>query len=74
MWTCIFPDIPVTKKPAEVRMGKGKGSIHYWMARIAKGHILYEMDGVSEKIAFEAFQHVQNKLPFSVTFVKYNEL
>lgn len=64
----------MTKKPAEVRMGKGKGSIHYWMARIAKGHILYEMDGVSEKIAFEAFQHVQNKLPFSVTFVKYNEL
>nr|QGP70638.1 ribosomal protein L16 [Tetraselmis sp. CCMP 881] len=74
VWTCIFPDIPVTKKPAEVRMGKGKGSINYWMARVSKGHILYEIDGVSEKVAFDAFQQVQNKLPFPVTFVKYNNL
>lgn len=74
VWTCIFPDIPVTKKPAEVRMGKGKGAINYWMARVAKGHILYEIDGVSEKIALNAFQQVQNKLPFPVSFVKYDNL
>ena len=72
VWVCIFPDIPVTKKPAEVRMGKGKGGIHFWIANIAKGHILFEIDGVSQQQAYEAFLLARDKLPFPVQFVTFN--
>ena len=72
VWICIFPDIPVTKKPAEVRMGKGKGSPHFWVVNIMKGQILFEIDGVAEQQAFEAFQLVREKLPFSIQFLKYD--
>lgn len=72
VWICVFPDIPVTKKPAEVRMGKGKGSLHFWAANIAKGHILFEMDGIPEQQAFEAFSLVQEKLPFPVQFTRFD--
>lgn len=72
VWICVFPDTPITKKPAEVRMGKGKGSVHFWVANIAKGHILFEIDGVSEKLAYEAFLLVREKLPFPIQFCKYH--
>jgi large subunit ribosomal protein L16 len=72
LWIRVFPDIPVTKKPAEVRMGKGKGSIEYWIANIAKGHILFEIDGVSRQQAFEAFKLVQDKIPFAIQFIQYD--
>lgn len=71
IWICIYPDIPVTKKPAEVRMGKGKGSVNFWVANISKGHILFEMDGISDQQAYEAFQLVQAKLPFPIRFVRF---
>lgn len=66
VWIRVFPDIPVTKKPAEVRMGKGKGSLSYWIARIAKGQLLFEIDGVSFQQANEAMRLAAHKLPFPV--------
>ena len=63
IWIRIFPDKPITKKPAEVRMGKGKGSVEYYVAEIQPGKMLYEMDGVSEEIAREAFRLAAAKLP-----------
>jgi large subunit ribosomal protein L16 len=69
VWVCVFPDIGVSKKPAEVRMGKGKGSLDHWIARIAIGHTLFEIDGVSKQQAFEAFELLKNKLPFPISFV-----
>ena len=69
MWIRIFPDKPVTKKPAEVRMGKGKGSVEYWVAEIQPGRMLYEMEGVSEEIALDAFTLAAAKLPVQTTFV-----
>ena len=68
VWIRIFPDKPITKKPAEVRMGKGKGSVEYWVAEIQPGKMLYEMDGVSEEIAREAFRLASAKLPVITTF------
>ncbi|MBR9812406.1 50S ribosomal protein L16 [bacterium] len=69
-WIRIFPDVPVTKKPIEVRMGKGKGNVEYWVAKIQPGKMLYEMEGVSEEIAREAFRLAAAKLPVQTTFVK----
>ena len=70
MWIRIFPDKPITKKPLEVRMGKGKGSVEYWVAEIKPGTILYEINGVPEDIAREAFQLAAAKLPVKTTFTK----
>jgi len=69
IWIRIFPDKPITKKPLEVRQGKGKGSVEYWVAQIQPGRMLYEMEGVTEEIAREAFQLAAAKLPVSTTFV-----
>ncbi|MDC0183344.1 50S ribosomal protein L16 [Nitrosomonadales bacterium] len=68
VWIRIFPDKPITKKPAEVRMGKGKGSVEFFVAEIQPGKMLYEMDGVSEEIAREAFRLAAAKLPLLTTF------
>jgi len=69
IWIRVFPDKPITGKPLEVRMGKGKGSVEYWVAEIQPGKMLYEMEGVSEDIAREAFSLAAAKLPVSTTFV-----
>ncbi|MCL2022264.1 MAG: 50S ribosomal protein L16 [Betaproteobacteria bacterium] len=69
IWIRVFPDKPVSKKPAEVRMGNGKGNPEYWVAEIQPGKVLYEMDGVSEELAREAFRLASAKLPFATTFV-----
>ena len=69
LWIRIFPDKPVTKKPAETRMGKGKGSPEYWVAVVKPGRILYEMEGINESIAREAFRLAAHKLPIKTTFV-----
>ncbi|MCB6183755.1 50S ribosomal protein L16 [Leeia sp. TBRC 13508] len=69
IWIRVFPDKPISSKPAEVRMGNGKGSPEYWVAEIQPGKVLYEMDGVSEELAREAFRLAAAKLPFATTFV-----
>ena len=69
LWIRIFPDKPVSKKPLEVRQGKGKGNVEYWVAQIQPGRVLYEMEGVSEEVAREAFRLAAAKLPFGTTFV-----
>lgn len=69
VWIRIFPDKPITKKPAEVRMGNGKGNPEYYVAEIQPGKVLYEMDGVNETLAREAFALAAAKLPISTTFV-----
>ena len=69
IWIRVFPDKPITEKPAEVRMGGGKGSPEYWVAEIQPGKMLYEMDGVSEELAREAFELAAAKLPISTVFV-----
>ena len=69
VWIRIFPDVPITKKPVEVRMGKGKGNVEYWVAKVQPGKILYEMEGVTEEIAREAFRLAASKLPVITTFV-----
>jgi len=69
IWIRVFPDKPITKKPLEVRQGKGKGNVEYWVAQIQPGRILYEMEGVNEDIAREAFRLAAAKLPFSTAFV-----
>lgn len=69
IWIRIFPDKPITKKPIEVRQGKGKGNVEYWVSQIQPGRMLYEMEGVSEEIAREAFQLAAAKLPVQTTFV-----
>ena len=69
VWIKIFPDKPITKKPAETRMGSGKGSVEYWVAPVKPGRILFEMDGVSEEIAREAFRLAAHKLPVKTKFV-----
>jgi large subunit ribosomal protein L16 len=69
IWIRVFPDKPITEKPLEVRMGKGKGSVEYWVAEIRPGKVLYEMEGVSEELAREAFDLAARKLPFKTTFV-----
>ena len=69
IWIRIFPDKPVTKKPLEVRQGKGKGNVEYWVAQIQPGRMLYEMEGVPEELAREAFELAAAKLPVKTTFV-----
>src|SRR5690554_3700522 len=69
IWIRVFPDKPISQKPLEVRMGKGKGSVEYWVCQIQPGRVLYEMDGVSEELAREAFRLAARKLPFKTTFV-----
>ena len=69
IWIRVFPDVPVSKKPLEVRMGKGKGNVEYWVCKIQPGRMLYEMEGVNEGIAREAFRLAAAKLPFKTTFV-----
>lgn len=73
LWIRIFPDKPITKKPAETRMGKGKGNLEYWVAVIKPGRILYEMSGVSEDVAREALRLASHKLPVATKFVKREE-
>lgn len=68
IWIRIFPDKPITKKPLEVRMGKGKGSVEYWVAQIRPGTMLYEIQGVSEELAREAFTLAAAKLPLKTLF------
>ena len=70
IWIRIFPDKPITKKPLETRMGKGKGNVEYWVAQIQPGRVLYEVEGVSEQLAREAFDLAAAKLPVQTTFVK----
>lgn len=69
VWIRIFPDKPITQKPLEVRMGSGKGNVEYWVAEIKPGKMLYEMEGVTEEIAREAFKLAAAKLPVQTTFV-----
>ncbi len=70
MWIRIFPDVPVTKKPAETRMGSGKGSPEYWVAKIKPGRVLFEMSGVDEDLAREALKLAAFKLPVRTVFVR----
>src|SRR5690606_38748403 len=70
IWIRIFPDKPITKKPLEVRQGKGKGNVEYWVAQIQPGKMLYEMAGVTEEVAREAFALAAAKLPVATTFVR----
>jgi large subunit ribosomal protein L16 len=70
IWIRVFPDVPISKKPLEVRMGKGKGNVEQWVAKIQPGSVLYEMQGVPEEIAREAFRLAANKLPIKTTFVQ----
>ena len=74
MWIRIFPDKPITKKPAEVRMGKGKGAPEAWVARVKPGRILYEMEGVSRELAKEALRLASHKLPLKTKFVERSEV
>ncbi|ATO57203.1 50S ribosomal protein L16 [Bartonella sp. 1-1C] len=70
VWIRIFPDVPVTSKPTEVRMGKGKGSVDYWAARVAPGRVMFELDGVPEDVAREALRLGAAKLPVKTRFVQ----
>ncbi len=70
IWIRVFPDKPITQKPLEVRQGKGKGNVEYWVCQILPGKVLYEMDGVSEELAREAFALAAAKLPITTTFVR----
>src|SRR5919112_5607694 len=74
VWTRIFPDKPITKKPAETRMGKGKGNPEYWVAVVKPGRILYEMDGVTREVAHEALRLAAHKLPVATKFVVRGEI
>jgi len=70
IWIRVFPDVPITSKPLEVRQGKGKGNVEYWAAKIQPGRVLYEIEGVSEDVAREAFRLAAAKLPVLTTFVE----
>ena len=70
VWTRMFPNIPVSKKPVEVRMGKGKGSPEFWVCRVKPGRIIFEVDGVSESVAREALYKASTKLPIKTKFIK----
>ena len=70
LWIKVFPDKPITKKPLEVRQGKGKGNVEYWVCPIKPGKILYEMEGVDEELAKEAFALASAKMPISTTFIR----
>ena len=70
VWIRIFPDVPVSKKPAEVRMGKGKGSVEFWAARVKPGRIMFELEGVTPELAERALQLASAKLPIKTRFVQ----
>ena len=70
IWIRVFPDKPITEKPLEVRQGKGKGNVEYWVAQIQPGRVLYEVQGVTEELAREAFALAAAKIPVPTTFVK----
>jgi len=70
IWIRVFPDKPITQKPLEVRQGKGKGSVEYWVAQIQPGKVLFEIEGVTEELAEEAFTLAAAKLPFATKFAK----
>ena len=70
IWIRVFPDKPITKKPLEVRQGKGKGNVELWVSTIKPGKILYEMEGSEESLAREAFSLAASKIPFQTTFIK----
>jgi large subunit ribosomal protein L16 len=70
MWIRMFPDVPVTKKPLEVRMGSGKGNVEYWVARVQPGKMLYEVEGISEAEARNAFRLAGDKLPVKIAFAR----
>jgi len=70
IWIRVFPDTPISKKPLEVRQGKGKGNVEYWVCQIQPGRVMYEMEGVTEEIARESFGLAAAKLPFNTTFFK----
>ena len=70
IWIRVFPDKPITQKPLEVRQGKGKGNVEYWVAQIQPGRIMFEIEGVDEELAREAFSLASAKLPFQTAFVK----
>jgi len=72
VWLRIFPNIPVSKKPIEVRMGKGKGSPEYWVYRVKPGRVIFEIDGVSETVAKESFDRAASKLPIKTKIIKRN--
>jgi large subunit ribosomal protein L16 len=69
VWIRVFPDVPVSKKPTEVRMGKGKGSPEYWVARVHPGRIMFEIDGVNDELARGAFERAQAKLPIQTKII-----
>ncbi len=73
LWIRVFPDKPITKKPAETRMGKGKGNLEYWVAVVKPGRILYEVSGISESVAKEAMRLASHKLPLATKFVSREE-
>ena len=70
VWIRVFPDKPITKKPLEIRQGKGKGNVEYWVAVVKPGRVLYEMEGVAESLAKEAFRLAGSKLPIPTVFVR----
>jgi large subunit ribosomal protein L16 len=70
IWIRVFPDKPITKRPAETRMGKGKGSVELWACPVSRGRVLYEMEGVSEELAREALRLASHKLPIQTRFLK----
>ncbi|MGE4352024.1 MAG: 50S ribosomal protein L16 [Bdellovibrionales bacterium] len=70
LWILVFPDVPVSQKPAEVRMGSGKGSPEYWACRVHPGRVMFELDGVPENIAREAFSLAAAKLPIKTKFIQ----
>jgi len=74
VWIRIFPDKPITKKPAETRMGKGKGNVEEWVARVRRGRVIYEMEGVPREVAVEALRLAAHKLPMRTRFIAREEL
>ena len=74
IWIRVFPDVPISKKPLEVRMGSGKGNIEYWIARVQPGKVLFEMEGVSPEIAKEAMRLAAHKLPLKTAFIQRHDV
>jgi len=74
LWIRIFPDKPITRKPAETRMGKGKGNPEFWVAVVKPGTVMYEVSGINEEVAREAFLRASHKLPIATKFVKREEI
>ena len=73
LWIRVFPNVPITKKPIEVRMGSGKGNVEFWVCKVKKGKIMFELDNINEKDAIEAFKRASDKLPIKTKFIKKYE-